>query len=175
MSAPAKQRKRVAPKYGTTSVLTETVARVLLLPTVVAAFAILVKGYAQPGDGFAAGVVASLGVLLQHLALGRRQAERLAVVRHAPALTGAGLGLALLVATVPLFLGDPVLTHYPRPGGHVIHLGTLELITPVLFDVGIFLLVFGFVVGAMNAFARTISEEQEYAGPQEEGALEDDE
>ncbi len=154
---------------GTTSVLTETVARVLLLPTVVAAVAILVKGYAQPGDGFAAGVVASLGVMLQHLALGRREAERLAVVRHAPILAGAGLVLSLLVATVPLLLGDPVLTHYPRPGGHVIYLGTLELITPVLFDVGIFLLVFGFVVGTMNAFARTISEEQEYAGPGDSG------
>lgn len=174
MSAPAKERKRVPPKYGTTSVLTEMVARILLLPTVVAAVAILVKGYAQPGDGFAAGVVAALGVMLQHLALGHREAEKLAVVRHAPALAGAGLVLALLVATVPLFLGEPVLTHYPRPGGHVIYLGTLELITPVLFDVGIFLLVFGFVVGTMNAFARTISEEHEYAGPQD-GAVEYDE
>lgn len=174
MSAPAKKRKRVAPEYGTTSVLTEMVARLLLLPTVVAAFAILVKGYAQPGDGFAAGVVAALGVMLQHLALGHREAEKLAVVRHAPALAGAGLVLALLVATVPLFLGEPVLTHYPRPGGHVIYLGTLELITPVLFDVGIFLLVFGFVVGTMNAFARTISEEHEYAGPQG-GSVEYDE
>ncbi len=167
MSAPAKKRKRVAPEYGTTSVLTEMVARLLLLPTVVAAFAILVKGYAEPGDGFAAGVVASLGVLLQHLAFGHSQAEKLAVVRHAPAIAGAGLVLALLVATVPLFLGEPILTHYPRPGGHVIYLGTLELITPVVFDVGIFLLVFGFVVGTMNAFARTISEEHEYAGPQD--------
>lgn len=174
MSAPAKKRKMVAPEYGTTSVLTEMVARLLLLPTVVAAFAILVKGYAQPGDGFAAGVVASLGVLLQHLALGHRKAEKLAVVRQAPAIAGAGLVLSLLVATVPLFLGDPVLTHYPRPGEHVIYLGTLELITPVIFDVGIFLLVFGFVVGTMNAFARTISEEHEYAGPQD-GPMEDDE
>ena len=175
MSTPRQGKGKIPPyAAGTTSVLTETVARVLLLPTVVAAVAILVKGYAQPGDGFAAGVVASLGIMLQHLALGRREAEKLAVVRHAPLLTGAGLGLSLLVATVPLFLGDPVLTHYPRPGGHVVHLGTLELITPVLFDVGIFLMVFGFVVGAMNAFARTIAEEEEYAGPQE-SALEYDE
>ena len=170
MSTPTKKGKGVSSfKVGTTSVLTETVARLLLLPTVVAAFAILIKGYAEPGDGFAAGVVASLGVMLQHLSLGRREAERLAVVRHAPLVAGAGLTLSLLVATVPLLLGDPVLTHYPRPGGHVIYLGTLELITPVLFDVGIFLLVFGFVVGTMNAFAHTIAEEQEYAGPGDSG------
>ena len=152
-------------KNGPTSILTQTVARILLLPTVVAAVAILVKGYASPGDGFSAGVVASLGVLLQHIAHGRGEAERLAVVRYAPILAGTGLLLSLLVAIVPLVLGEPVLTHYPRPGGKVIYLGTLELITPVLFDVGIFLLVFGFVVGTVSAFARTISEEREYAGP----------
>ena len=152
-------------KNGPTSILTQTVARILLLPTVVAAVAILVKGYASPGDGFAAGVVASLGVLLQHIAHGREEAERLAVVRYAPLLAGGGLLLSLLVAIVPLVLGEPVLTHYPRPGSGVVYLGTLELITPVVFDVGIFMLVYGFVVGTINFFARTISEEQEYAGP----------
>ncbi len=162
------------PAKNVTSVLTQTVAKVLLLPTFVAAFAILVKGYAQPGDGFSAGVVASLGVLLQYLVLGRREAERLVTLRNAPIIAGAGLILSLSVAVVPVLLGEPVLTHYPRPGSSVVYLGTLELITPVLFDLGIFLLVFGFVVGTMNAFARTISEEQEYAGPGESG-LEDDE
>jgi multisubunit Na+/H+ antiporter MnhB subunit len=72
------------------------------------------------------------------------------------------------VAAVPVLLGEPVLTHYPRPGSSVIYLGTLELITPVLFDLGIFFLVFGFAVGAISAFARTISEQEEYAGPDPE-------
>ena len=152
-------------RQGSTSVLTRFVARLLLLPTIIAAFAVLVKGYVQPGDGFAAGVICSLGVLLQFLTLGRDEAEKLGVVRHAATLAGAGLILSLLVAAVPLVLGDPVLTHYPRPGEKVIHLGTLELITPVLFDIGIFLLVFGFAVGSIDAFARTISEEEEYEGP----------
>lgn len=176
MSAPTRGKRSsiVYTRGGATSLLTQTVSRILLLPTLVAAVAVLIKGYAGPGDGFSAGVIAALGVLLQHLALGRREAEKLAVVRHAPVLTGAGLILALLVAAVPLFLGQPVLTHYPRPGESVIYLGTLELITPVLFDLGIFLLVFGFVVGTMNAFARTIFEEQEYAGPQESDLVDDE-
>ncbi|QIN79346.1 sodium:proton antiporter [Rubrobacter marinus] len=162
-------------KNDPTSILTQVVARILLLPTVVAAIAILVKGYASPGDGFAAGVVASLGVLLQHIAHGRGEAERLGAVRYAPILAGAGLLLSLLVAIVPLVLGDAVLTHYPPPGASVVYLGTLELITPVLFDLGIFLLVFGFVVGTITFFARTISEEREYAGPGGEHLdLEDD-
>ena len=44
-------------RQGSTSVLTRFVARLLLLPTIIAAFAVLVKGYVQPGDGFAAGVI----------------------------------------------------------------------------------------------------------------------
>ena len=108
-------------------------------------------------------MVASLADLLQHIAHGRGEAERLAVVRYAPLLAGGGLLLSLLVAIVPLVLGEPVLTHYPRPGSGVVYLGTLELITPVVFDVGIFMLVYGFVVGTINFFARAISEEREYA------------
>jgi multisubunit Na+/H+ antiporter MnhB subunit len=141
------------------------VARLLLLPTVVAALAILIKGYAEPGDGFSAGVVAALGVLLQHLALGRDEAGKLWPVRRAGRIAFVGLLAALAVAAVPLFVGDPLLTHYPPPGADVIYLGTLELITAVAFDVGVFLLVFGFVVGTIGAFASTISEEEEYAGP----------
>jgi multisubunit Na+/H+ antiporter MnhB subunit len=136
-----------------TSVMVRKVARLLLLPTLLTAGAILVKGYVEPGDGFSAGVVAALGILLQYLALGRREAEKLPLVRHALPVAFAGLLLSLCVAAAPLLLGEPVLTHYPSAGSKVIHLGTLELITAVLFDVGVFLLVFGFAVGTVTIFA----------------------
>ncbi len=140
-----------------TSVMVRKVARLLLLPTLLTAAAILVKGYVEPGDGFSAGVVAALGILLQYLALGRREAEKLPIVRHALAVTFAGLLLSLGVAAAPLFLGEAVLTHYPPAGSKVVHLGTLELITAVVFDVGVFLLVFGFAVGTVTIFARAIA------------------
>ena len=41
---------------GVTSVMTRVVARLLLMPTMVTAAAILIKGYIEPGDGFSAGV-----------------------------------------------------------------------------------------------------------------------
>ncbi len=139
-----------------TSVMVRKVARLLLLPTLLTAAAILVKGYVDPGDGFSAGVVAALGILLQYLALGRSEAEKLPLVRHALPVAFAGLLLSLGVAAAPLFLGEPVLTHYPSAGSKVVHLGTLELITAVVFDVGVFLLVFGFAVGTVTIFARAI-------------------
>lgn len=150
-------------RNGTTSVLTRVIAKLLLLPTLAAALAILVKGYVQPGDGFSAGVVAGLGILLQYLAFDREEAERLWLVRYAGIIAFAGLLLALSVAVAPLLLGDDVLTHYPPPDAKVLYFGTLEILTAVLFDVGVFLLVFGFAVGAISMFSRAIAGEEEYA------------
>lgn len=155
--------QRMAP--GVTGVMTQSVAKLLLLPALVVAVALLVKGYAQPGDGFSAGVVASLGILLQYLAFGRREAEKLPLVGLAGRAAFAGLLVMLLVAAVPVLLGEPVLTHYPWSEEQVVYLGTVELITAVLFDVGVFLLVFGFAVGAIKSVAHATADEDEYRGP----------
>ena len=150
---------------GVTSVMTRVIARLLLLPTLVTAAAIIVKGYIQPGDGFSAGVVAALGILLQYLAFGREKTERLLPVRGIGRLAYAGLLVTLVVAAAGLFLGDPLLTQYPRPGGSdVIYLGTLELITAVAFDVGIFFLVLGFAVGVISLIAARIDRMERLSG-----------
>ena len=148
-----------------TGVLTRTVAKLLFLPTLVTAVAILIKGYAQPGDGFSAGVVGALAVLLQYLAFGRRRAERIPLVGLAGKSVFAGLFVGLLVAAVPVLIGDPVLTHYPRAGTGAVYVGTLELITQFLFDAAVFLVVLGFVLGSVGMIAHTIADEDEYRGP----------
>ncbi|MEW6638623.1 MAG: MnhB domain-containing protein, partial [Actinomycetota bacterium] len=139
------------------------IARLLYLPTLLVAAAILVKGFAETGDGFSAGMVAALGVLLRYLAFGHEKAKRLPPVRYATGIAFAGLLVALSVAAAPLFFGEAVLTHYPPPGTEPVHLGTLELMTAVLFDFGVFLLVFGFAVGLASFFARAIAGKGEYA------------
>jgi multisubunit Na+/H+ antiporter MnhB subunit len=137
-----------------TSVLTQAVVRLLVAPTFAVALAILVKGYADVGDGFAAGVVAALGVLLVYVAFGARETHRLLPVRHAGTVALAGLLVALAVAFAPALWGEPPFTHYPQAGEKVVHVGTLELLTAVVFDLGVFLLVLGVVVGAIDAAAR---------------------
>jgi multicomponent Na+:H+ antiporter subunit A len=146
-------------------VVTRAVARLLYLPTLLVAAAILVKGFVDTGDGFSAGVVGALGVLLRYLAFGHEEARRLLPVRYATAVAFAGLLVALSVAAAPLFFGEAVLTHRPPPGTEPVHLGTLELMTAVLFDFGVFLVVFGFAVGVVSFFARAIAREEGYAGP----------
>jgi multisubunit Na+/H+ antiporter MnhB subunit len=149
-------------------VVTRAVARLLYLPTLLIAAAILVKGFVETGDGFSAGVVAALGVLLRYLAFGHEEAKRLLPVRYATAIAFAGLLVALSLAALPLVFGEAILTHQPPPGTEPVHLGTLELMTAVLFDSGVFLLVFGFAVGVVSFFARAneAAGEEGYAGPE---------
>jgi multisubunit Na+/H+ antiporter MnhB subunit len=132
----------------------QLVARLIFLPTLMIAVALLVKGYAEAGDGFAAGVVVSLGILLQYVALGREAAERIVPPAAMRAMAVGGLLIAFCCAFLPPLWGDRILTHWPPPGGEVTEVGSLELATPVVYDVGIALLVVGAVTGAMAIIAR---------------------
>jgi multisubunit Na+/H+ antiporter MnhB subunit len=132
------------------SPLTQGVARLVLAPTLLVAAAVLVKGYVDTGDGFAAGVIAALGISLQYVAFGVEETERRLPVRHVPLLAVAGLLLALAVAFVPVAFGEPPLRHWPPADAEVIHLGTLEILSAVAFDLGVFLLVLGSVVAAIR-------------------------
>ena len=141
-----------------TTVLTRMVARLLLAPVLMVAAAILIKGYVDVGDGFAAGVIAALGILLQYLAFGRAAVRPALPVRHAAQLAVAGLLLALAVAFVPVLAGGAPLQHAPAPGAAVVHLGSLELLTAVAFDVGVFALVLGMAVATIDLIAGTPTE-----------------
>lgn len=143
----------------TPTVLTRFVARLLLAPVLVVAAAVLVKGYVDVGDGFAAGLIAALGILLQYVAFGRAAVARALPVRRAPQVAFAGLGIALAVALLPLARGDALLAHAPAPGADVVQLGTLELITAVAFDVGVFVLVVGAAVGIIDLLVRAGDDE----------------
>lgn len=142
-----------------TSVLTQMVARSLLAPTLMVAIAILVKGYADVGDGFAAGIVAALAVLLQYLAFGRATVFAALPVRYAGTVALSGLAVAVGVFGVPLLTGAAPLEHWPPPGETPVHIGSIEVITAVVFDVGVFLLVFGSALAIIDALAAGATED----------------
>ncbi len=129
-------------------------ARLLLVPGLVISIAVVLHGYADVGDGFSAGVIAALVVLLQGLAFGADELDRIFVARIAPILSLVGLFIALLTAFVPLMLGDNLFTHRPGINEPVFVFGVLEFMTPVLFDIGVYLVVYGFCVGGVHAIAR---------------------
>lgn len=135
----------------------ETVAPRLLGPALMVAAAIIVKGYADVGDGFSAGVIVALAISLRYITLGPDVTERsLPILRHSPVVASCGLLIALAVGFAGVVVGDPPFTHYPGPGGHVTTIGTLELITAVIFDVGVFLLVTGALVTLVHHLARLV-------------------
>lgn len=137
-----------------TTELSRMCARILLLPSLMIAFGVMIKGYSDVGDGFSAGVIAALGVGMQFLVFGATDVDRLVVSRYAPVTAFIGLFVALLTVFGPVLFGHAPLTHWPPPGQSPVLFGTLEFITAVAFDVGVFLLVFGFGVGTLGAIAR---------------------
>jgi multisubunit Na+/H+ antiporter MnhB subunit len=144
------------------SAIIDVVAPRLLGPAVMVAAAIIVKGYTDVGDGFSAGVIVALAVSLRYITFGPKRAElSLPVLRHAPVIAVGGLLLALAVGFYPVLGGDPPFTHDPAPGAEVIKLGTLELITAVAFDIGVFLLVCGALVTLVHQLARLVQEARE--------------
>jgi multicomponent Na+:H+ antiporter subunit B len=142
------------------SVVFRVIAPRLLGPALVVAAALIVKGYTDVGDGFSAGVIVALAIALRYIALGRERAERsLPILRRAPAIATGGLLAALVVGVFPVALGDPPFTHLPPPGESAVKIGTLELITAVAFDLGLFLLVTGVLVTLVHQLADLVDEE----------------
>jgi multicomponent Na+:H+ antiporter subunit B len=138
----------------------------------VVAVSLIVKGYTDVGDGFAAGVVVALGISLSYLALGPEGAERvLPFLRHSPVFLVGGLALALTAGFFPLALGEPLFSHHPAPGEDVVHIGSLELFTPLLFDLGVFLLVVGVLSVLLHQLATFDPDAGSQAGePPDDGA-----
>ena len=135
----------------------EVVAPRMLGPAVMIAVAIIVKGYTDVGDGFSAGVIVALAIGLRYIVLGAERTEQgLPILRQAPTVAAVGLLIALAAGFVPVFLGDPPFTHFPPPGDDVVKIGTLELITAVLFDVGVLLLVTGALVILVHHLSRLV-------------------
>ena len=100
------------------------------------ALLLLWRGHNLPGGGFIGGLVAACGMTLLLLTFGNGNSPR----RYTPSpssLIGLGLGCAALAGILALFAEQPFLTGlWAFPGG-------LPLGTPLLFDVGVFLTVFG--------------------------------
>ena len=137
-----------------TDVILWSVARLLWAPSLVVAASLIVKGYADVGDGFSAGVVVALAIALFYVALGASAAERaLPFLRYAPRLLVGGLLLSIGTGFFPMVSGRPIFSHLPPPGADVVTVGALEIFTPLLFDLGLFLLVVGVLTVLLHQLA----------------------
>lgn len=121
-----------------TSTILRTGTRVLMPLLLLFAVFLLFRGHNEPGGGFVAGLVVSGAFALHGMAYGVPAARR-ALLVDPMRLLGAGLLVALSSALVAPLQGEPFFTAQWTSGA-------IPLGTPLLFDLGVFLVVIGVVL-----------------------------
>jgi len=136
---------------------------------------LLLRGHNLPGGGFIGGLGSALSLIMLSLAFGVERTQ--AILRVDPArLAAYGMLVSLVTALLPLVVGEPMLRHFHWKLDGIPLLGTLEIGTPFVFDVGIFFVVVGVTAKMIFVLARSISgltaldagEWRRYAAPLEE-------
>ena len=126
--------------------------RVLMPVVMVVGFYIFLRGHNEPGGGFIAGLIVSIGLVMQYMASGYSWATARQRYPH-HGVIGAGVLIAGLTGIGSWFVGKPFLTTdftYVR----IPPFEKFELATALLFDLGVFLAVVGAVMLSLDGFSR---------------------
>ncbi len=114
---------------------------------------LLLRGHNEPGGGFSGGLVAASAFVLYGFAFEVPETRRALPVPPRP-LIGVGLLLALGSGSLALLAGKNLMTgmwvEVFVPGFGDVHLGT-----PLLFDVGVYLVVIGVTLSIILALAES--------------------
>jgi multicomponent Na+:H+ antiporter subunit B len=126
-------------------------ARPLVPLLVLFSWYLLWRGHNAPGGGFTGGLVAAAALLLYDLAEGPRGVRKALRIRP-ERIAMVGLGVALVSGLVAALAGEPFLSGQwlvldDGAGGKGLALGT-----PLLFDLGVYLVVVGSAVAIGLAF-----------------------
>jgi multisubunit Na+/H+ antiporter MnhB subunit len=125
------------------SLILRTATRTLVTLLLLLSLFLLVRGHNEPGGGFIGGLIAAAAFGLVALALGPGAARHMLRV-DGRTLIGAGIALALASTFLAVIQGMPILTGLWTTvefAGRDLGLGT-----PLLFDIGVYLVVVGSVV-----------------------------
>jgi len=136
------------------SILLEVVVRLTFHAIIVISLYLLFAGHNLPGGGFVGGLVAGLALVARYLAGGRYELGA-ALPLRAGSILGTGLIIAAGTAIVPLLFGAPPLTSTYWEG-EVWLLGEIELVTSTIFDIGVYLIVFGLVLDVLRSLGSEV-------------------
>ena len=140
-----------------TSSILQTAARLLMPLLLLFAVFLLVRGHNQPGGGFVGGLVVAASFVLYSIAFGVDAARRALLVRPST-LLGIGLLVALVSGLPAVVLGQPFMTSQWT----TIALGStkLDVGTPLVFDIGVFLAVVGVVLTIVFTLTEAVLTEE---------------
>jgi len=148
------------------SAILAAAARLISPVIFVVSLILLYRGHNLPGGGFIGGLTAATAILLRDFSrevvesIGERPAQPPQTGEKRPMpvrLMVMGMALAGASAFIPVLLGQPFFTGLWMPGFSLPILGKIHLGTPLVFDVGVYLAVIGFVVHS----ARCLAEDEE--------------
>jgi multicomponent K+:H+ antiporter subunit A len=133
--------------FAFSDALNRFAARVVLPFALLVALAHILYAGSAPGDGFTAGVIAGLAIALWYIIFGYEAVKAQLRWLHPPVYIGGGLVLALGNALLPLFFGREffAFTFFASLPADI------KLASTTLFEVGIFLSVFGGISAIMEA------------------------
>ncbi len=129
------------------SIILATGARYMLPVILLFSVFMLLRGHDLPGGGFIGGLGAAAAFALFVFSYGVEESQR--VLRIEPRwLIGAGLLTALVSGLIGLLSGYPFLTGlwYPNNAEPMEFPAIGKLSTPLLFDIGVYLVVIGVVL-----------------------------
>ena len=140
-----------------TSSILQTATRLLMPLLLLFAVFLLLRGHNQPGGGFVGGLVVAASFVLYSIAFSVDAARRALLVRSST-LLGIGLLIALVSGLPGVVLGQPFMTSMWT----TISLGSTELDvgTPLVFDIGVFLAVIGVVLTIVFTLAEAVLTEE---------------
>lgn len=131
------------------SIILSTASRYLLPLLLIFSFFLLLRGHNEPGGGFVGGLVAAAAYALYFIANGVNEAEKLLKAKPIQ-LISLGLLLAILSTLPSIFMGQNFMTgvwldtNFPVIG---------KIGTPLVFDVGVYLLVLGIALKIIFSLA----------------------
>jgi multicomponent Na+:H+ antiporter subunit B len=144
-------------------VILEAVAGPLYLVILAASLWVLLRGHNEPGGGFIGGLVAVSASILWAVAFGSVAATRRMPLRDPVTLAATGVLLAGLSGLPALFDGDAFLTHWWG------ELAGVKVSTVLLFDIGVYLCVWGALAGYALALLSIDEADVRQAAAQDEG------
>jgi multicomponent K+:H+ antiporter subunit A len=147
----ARPDRRVGDTASDWLLVPSVIARLLFPVVGLVALYLLLRGHDLPGGGFAAGLTASIAIILQYMIGGIEWTEDHLTVRPLRWM-GAGLLLACGTGLAAWLFGRPFLTSYFAYLDLPV-VGEVPTASALLFDIGVFALVVGATVLVLIALA----------------------
>ena len=130
------------------TVIFRTLAPLIVTTMLVFSVYVCLRGHNEPGGGFIGGLIAASAIAILGMAIGSGRA-RVALKFDPLAFAGFGVAIAAASGLMSIFYGNPFMTSiwlYLDLGGNEVALST-----PLVFDIGVYLVVFGTLSGVALA------------------------